>query len=1160
MECGQPLPPEAKFCPGCGTRVPEAAGPAPTAEPPPGPPAASTEPPLPAELRAKFESTRAELRGDRREVVVLFADVSGYTSMSEGMDPEEVSLLMQGLMRELAEAVYRYEGYVDKYIGDAIMALFGAPLAHENDAERAVLTALEMIEIIRRRKEASAHPIALRVGLNLGEVVAAHMGSDVRLQYTVMGDTVNVASRLESAAEPNTVLASESVYERIAHKFETEEVPPLTVKGKSEPLRPHRILRYRSSREPSRGSVTAFVGREKELAALEDFLAEIRDGEPDVMLVEANAGAGKSRLIREALSRSGSGLKSIQVEFTQIELPGQLPAVAEIFRQLAASVYPGDLSNGAQAAEALREYLGEEAAEHEAGLLNLIGLVSPTRETPASAFEIDAETARQARWLALVALLVRSSRDAPPVIVFEDVHWMGEEPSEFLAFLLPRLSAARIGAILTARPGTSGPWLPPQIRRLFLDRLSELDARSILGDLFNELRPQERRELIRRSEGNPLYLEELARSMRESLETAATSVPGTLQGLLQSRIDRLPPPVQAALQMAAVLGSRFSTGLLGRMYQLEAQSMTSEVALRALEEKGFLEAGEGDGDQRRFRHPLMQEVAYGGLLLMVRKILHESAARLGEEFYSDRFEAEAPFFAHHYWRAGLKVDAAPHLWKAGLSSARNFELLTAEKYLSRFAGIIEEEPVIIKDAVDRAHFEEVYGKILLERNEMEAARSHFERLRELGESEGRTEWTVAGIMYAGQVASALGNLDEAKNLYEQGMSFPLGEKDEQLVADLHNCLGNVYSAYGEADRALREHEKALEIRERIGDRRGISKSLINIGFVFMELTDDLARAEDHFHRALNLTREIGDRQLRSMTLNNLGRVAIEKGEWKHALTRFQRMEELAEELGWPLLRYMSLRNQAYCELSLGHIDSALRNLRICTEKGDNVLVPAERFFVRAILFETYLRALAGARAEGALREAEEILDEHELEELTDILLVAEGRWLTSQREWEKATGVFAQAAEAAQRVDHRWNERLALMLGYRSARRAGLHPPRPPDPPTKIPWESALLGYLRADAEAADGPSPEVLRDLQQAGDIAGQLGEAGLERAAFERLAELLGRMGDHEGQTAAARRAMKAMEVLEQHLPDELRDAFVNHPRNVALREAASVGSPVP
>jgi class 3 adenylate cyclase len=198
--------------------------------------------------------------------VVLFADLSGFTALSERLDPEEVSLVMHGLLGELADVVYRYEGYVDKYIGDAIMALFGAPIAHENDAERAVLAALDMLKVTARRSDDSDHLLSIRVGLNQGEVVAAHVGSESRQQYTVMGDTVNVASRLEGAAAPDSVLVSQSVYERIGSRFETEAVDPVTVKGKAEPLQAYRVVRYRPSTPAPTQATTPFVGRDEELA------------------------------------------------------------------------------------------------------------------------------------------------------------------------------------------------------------------------------------------------------------------------------------------------------------------------------------------------------------------------------------------------------------------------------------------------------------------------------------------------------------------------------------------------------------------------------------------------------------------------------------------------------------------------------------------------------------------------------------------------------------------------------------------------------------------------------------------------------------------------------------------------------------------------------
>jgi class 3 adenylate cyclase len=301
-ECGSPLPARAKFCAECGTKV----------ETPPEIPT-TAEVAVPPELREKYEIARKELRGDRREVAVLFADVKGYTALSEKLDPEEVGLLMQRLLGELAAVVHRYEGYVDKFIGDAIMALFGAPIAHENDAERAVLAGLAMQEVLVRRETEAGIQLALRVGINLGTVVAAHVGSEAHLQYTVMGDAVNVASRLESAAEPDTVLISHTVYVRVASRFEVEKVPPLTLKGKSEPMRAYRVVRFRvEPRQEAGRRASPFVGREQELAAVASFLARIPEGKAGALLIEAEAAshARQDRLHPDPPSRPaepGSG-------------------------------------------------------------------------------------------------------------------------------------------------------------------------------------------------------------------------------------------------------------------------------------------------------------------------------------------------------------------------------------------------------------------------------------------------------------------------------------------------------------------------------------------------------------------------------------------------------------------------------------------------------------------------------------------------------------------------------------------------------------------------------------------------------------------------------------------------------------------------------------
>ena len=1140
MECGGGLPEQAKFCPQCGTIVPVAA-----AAPPPEPPAA-TGPPLPPGLRAKFESARQELRGERREVVVLFADVSGYTAMSEGLDPEEVSLIMQGLMRELADCVYRYEGYVDKYIGDAIMALFGAPVAHEDDPERALLAALDMLLVTARRRDQGS-PIHLRVGLNIGDVVAAHMGSEMRLQYTVMGDAVNVASRLEGKAEPDSILISHALQERVAAIFETEEVPPLTVKGKSEPLRAHRVIRYRPAPLGLDHVVTPFVGRDAELAALESYFQSIASGEPGLLLLEAEAGAGKSRLLREAVAGTRVDLLKLEVEFSPILLPGALPVASALFRQL----LEGESEGPRAAADRLFESLGPDAEINRAGiegLLESVGIDGPGPDGDEG--PLDPKTERQNRWAGISALLKETSRRRPILLVFEDVHFASESDDEFLGFLVPVLAGHRIGIVATGRPGSARSWIPADAERLLLHQLDTQEVRSFLGDLFDGLRPSVRKELLRRSQGNPLYLEELARSMRESMEAAVQTVPGTLQGLLQSRIDRLSPSMQLLLQMAAVLGPEFPTGLLARMYRLEDQPVDFEQALRALGEGGFVEAGDR-AERYRFRHALMQEVAYGRLLLRVRKILHESAARLGEEFYADRLEAEAPFFAHHYWEADLSREAAPHLWNAGQAAARAYELMAAELHYERLAKVMEEEPSILEDPDERAQMAESYGYVLFDRGRHEDAEVWFGNLERLGETCNRPDWTVRSLWYQGLNAINRGELDRAESLLERGLSL-VSDADDRFKADLHSGLGLVRHDRADADASLEHHEEALRLRSQIGDALGKAKSLMNMGNVYFNLRRDYDRAEEHYERALEFSQEAGDRLMQAGCTLNLGSLAMDRGAWQPALQRFQRVNDVAEEMGWSFLRFLSLRNQAECSLHLGKIDKTLVMLETCLKQGDDVLIPVNRVAIRLILFEAYTCALADDPAVAALDAALEVASRSGVTEIADWVRGSEGRRLAAEEKWEASAAAFAEASELASGLQNSDLVELYLAHERRARARAGLEDREvtagrsSPQGPI-----AARVGYLRADGQAARSASPEAARELGAAGEAAARLGHVTLERAAFERQAEVWGMLGEAHLREEALARAAAAMRKLAASLPAELREGFLAHPRNRVLGE---------
>lgn len=1112
---------------------------------PESPPAAD----IPPGLREKYERAREELRGDRREVVVLFADMSGFTAMSEQMDAEEVSFIMQGLLSDLADVVYKYEGYVDKYIGDAVMALFGAPIAHENDAERAILAALDMLQVTARHNRETNHQLSLRVGLNLGEVVAAHLGSSSRHQYTVMGDTVNVASRLEGAAALDSVLVSESVFRRVESSFEFEKVPPLTVKGKAEPLQAYRVVRYRTGPSDEPGRASPFVGRETELRRVRAFLEQPPEDDTSVLVIEAEAGAGKTRLVSEALSTSAQQLDVLEVDFSQINYPGRLSIVPELFRQIVVRKETASSEDFNEILDRAVEIIGNDGAGHRAGIESLADQLVPDQRTATSG-ENDPGAERRSRWMAVVALLGARTRRASLLLRLEDGHWVDEADAEFLAFLLPQLGQHGVRAIVTSRTGAELSWLPKGAERIDLQRLDESAAQEILGGLLDTLGPRQRAELIRRSEGNPFYLEQLSRALRDAEGEGAGSVPGTIQGLLQSRIDRLDPMMRLQLQMASVLGMTFPIALLKRMYQLDEHPVVFEEAFGQLVDKGFLESTD-DGDAVRFHHALMHDVAYGGILVRVRKVLHESAARLGQEHFADRVENEAAFFAHHYWEADLKTEASPHLLIAGKTATQHYDLHAAERFLGRLATVFLEHADVLEGARLRADFMRTLGAVLRERGRFDEADEWFQRFLVLGQVEEHESWTCRALFDRGNIALYKGQFEQARTLFQQGLSRE--PANGKITADLHSGMGLVHYFCGDVERALEQHNEALRLRESADEDFGYIKSLLNLGMVYHHLKDDSATARDHYERGLVIARQNNHREIQGSITLNLGSLELDDGQYAEALDRFLDLQEVAEETGMSRLRFLSLRNQALCRVRLGQIAAANRVLTTCLNEGEDVLDPSNRVAVRILLFEAHFAALDDATATDWLNRAVELANELEVEDKNAWLHMCEARLVATKGDVEATVSAYRRTIEVAESLEYypiaRAQEWRARARG--GARRLG---PFPVELDTRAPMR-ALLGYLEADGIAALGRVEEGTKRLDESARLALEVGDVKVARAAFQRRAELLHESGDAQGEIEALQSATAAMLSLREGLPEELVEGFDAHPRNVRLRELAEL-----
>jgi class 3 adenylate cyclase len=613
-QCGQPVTQGARFCKRCGVRLGEAAETAaPAAQPapslpvePPGTGLAGGGVPVPVKTSVgRAEAGRAEA-GERKLVTALFTDIVGSTSLAERMDPEDWREVVTGAHQIVSEAVYKYGGMVAQLLGDGVLAFFGAPVAHEDDAERAVRAALETQAGIRDyagqlHARGQVEQFQMRVGLNSGLVVVGNVGSDRHTEYLAVGDTVNLAARMQSAAEPDSVLMSENTFRQVSTLFEYEDRGRIEVKGKAEPVGAYRVIGERRGARRERGVAglrAGLVGRQRELALLQDAIVDLQAGEGRIVTIVGEAGVGKSRLVaewrRDALAAGPSGwLRWSEGRCLSYGTGMAYHLIADTLRALCG--IPRDASSEAADAAArqiTREVLGAEYAAIYPFLSQLMGL------------RLDDEMAARVRYLEGPALqrqyvvafrrfLQVLAARTPVVVVCDDIHWADPSSVELLGQALPMAGTARIIFALLTRPDRDAPgWqlvtraqAEAAARPLQIDLapLSETDSRALVGQLLqmDTLPESLRRLVLGKSEGNPFFVEEVVRMLIDegtlvrdatvggwrltsaAADTAtAIAIPDTLQGILSARIDRLPEEEKWLLQIASVIGRQFPVSVL----------------------------------------------------------------------------------------------------------------------------------------------------------------------------------------------------------------------------------------------------------------------------------------------------------------------------------------------------------------------------------------------------------------------------------------------------------------------------------------------------------------------------------------------------------------------------------------------------------------------
>jgi class 3 adenylate cyclase len=585
----------------------------------------------PQPLAQKILAQRDRLEGERKLVTALFTDIVGSTTLAEAMDPEDWREVVSGAHARVSEAIYRYEGTIAQLLGDGVLAFFGAPLAHEDDAERALRAALEILDGIHAyaaelRRRNLVEDFQMRIGLNTGIVVVGDIGSDLHMEYLAIGDTVNLAARMQSAADPDTILISEHTYRHVASLFDFEDRGKIAVKGKAEAVQVYAAVRGRKGAARQRGITglsSPMVGRQREFATLMQVFSDLQMGKGGIVTISGEAGLGKSRLlaewrkiVRATPQRSPTEGGNLTVDPREGPTPTpnirwiegrSLSYGAAVAYHLGIDLLRALLDVAPDASEedlhaALRRGVeslfgdGENARQVYAFLGHILGL--KLEEDAAARLKYLDGPALQGRYVAAFkAYLTALAHTAPTIVVVEDIHWADPSSVELGLHVLATAAEAPIVFVMVTRPDQEAAgWRMVEAAReipgvsaieLHLSPLSEGDSQQLVSNLLEVTAlPGSLRQLIQaKAEGNPFYVEEVIRMLidRGSLQRQGDTwiitrdlkeieIPDTLQGVIMARIDRLPEDAKRTLQIAAVIGRRFQVKVLEAVLRSAASS------------------------------------------------------------------------------------------------------------------------------------------------------------------------------------------------------------------------------------------------------------------------------------------------------------------------------------------------------------------------------------------------------------------------------------------------------------------------------------------------------------------------------------------------------------------------------------------------------------
>ena len=915
-------------------------------------------------LSNKTLSKGFPLTTEKRIVSILFADITNYTGLSEKLEVETLKNILDDLYAAFYKIITKYEGVIDKFIGDAVMALFGIPSAHEDDAYRAIKAGMEMIEITKELGKKYHVELSLSVGINMGYVLIGGIGRENKLDYTALGDPVNLACRLEQIAPPNTIYVSEPVYLSTFQKIKFEERPPTKVKGKSNLISIYKVLGEGIHEKTHVEDLVPFVGRKSELEILEKILKDLSKEKEDgkFIIIEGSIGVGKSRLITELQKEFEGSLTFLKLYgVSYLKNAPYYPFVQ--FLKKIFGIIKNDSEEEIETKVIIFSNQYPEIKEYIDIYQFILGLKVP------SIYKLAPKERKKLLLKSIFELIKTLNMESPIVLVFDDLHWYDLTSIELIEYLVKNIRKNKLHAVVFGlhRNLFTYEWKEKPDKYIYITELSQEDSALLLKKILkiDSLPEKMEKILTQKAEGNPFYLKEIILhlikkkilewdeennryNLKEKIDLEKLEIPLSVQGIVSARIDELSKDLKEILQCASVIGTNFKYKILQYIYQYEVnlrEKLHSLMEYEMIFEKSILPELE-----YLFKHSITREVAYNILLKKEKEKFHKKIAEAIEVIYKNKLDEYFEILAHHYTLGKDYLKALIYLEKAAYKSELLYSLNAALDYYEKACNLIEnlgdkktkiEEKKFYDFLIKRADILNIIGKYY---DALEILRKYNSSARKLGDINiiARFQYAFALTHYnlknfeqskkyikkamevfkiiddkksikrcnnlLGSIFWESGNYTKALKCYDEYLKYAMNEGDLQAIANIHNNKGLCYWHLGEYEKALSEFKLSAEIRKELPNKKELVAAYNNMGIIYERLKR-YPEAEEVYKKGLEIAYKIDYKNGIIALLVNIGQLNYLKGNLEEAEKFYNKALKLSKEIG----------QMAYYSLSEGNL-------------------------------------------------------------------------------------------------------------------------------------------------------------------------------------------------------------------------------------------------